>query len=150
MRISINKTLKSLNSFLNSDIRFNDNETTRLMKSYLYFVTIHIILVTYTYILMSYYPEKYPYLLEIGIKNLIFISLLISSVAGILFFRKTKRIQVVKHKIVEDIPYYVKGVDYFHNLFPLCTIGTSLLFFSFALTNIEWVIGGFIFFILER
>jgi len=147
MRISINKTLKSLSSFLNSGIRFNNNETTRLMKSYLYFVTIHIILVTYTYILISYYPENYPYLLEIGIKNLIVISLLISIAIGIIFFKRTKRIQVVKHKTVEGIPQYVKGVDYFHNLLPLCTIGTSLLFFSLVPINLIFVIGSFLFFI---
>ena len=120
----IKKILRSLKSFLNSDRGFNidDNEKIRLMNSYIYFVIIHVILVIYEYYLISYHPEKYPYLLNIGIRNLIILSLLISSVSGILFFKRTNRIQVVKHKKIDGIPYYVKGVDYFHDLLPLSVL----------------------------
>lgn len=145
----IKKILRSLKSFLNSDRGFNidDNEKIRLMNSYIYFVIIHVILVIYEYYLISYHPEKYPYLLNIGIRNLIILSLLISSVSGILFFKRTNRIQVVKHKKIDGIPYYVKGVDYFHDLLPLCIIVTSLLFFSLFPFDLKWVIYGALLFI---
>ena len=151
MREFIGKLLSSLNRSLNSEVHImstDDNENVRFMKSYIYFVIIHIIIVSYSYVAISYYSENYTFLLKFGLKNVVLLSLLISSIAALIFYKRMAKIQVVNHKKMEGIPDYVKGIDYYRYLLPLCVLCTSLLCFSLNTIDFKFVAYGVLFLLL--